>query len=62
MSALPRPMSLDREPPDLGQLELAELVALASGAEVAVCREMLEADPWLVRLESTGPEALALAH
>jgi DNA repair protein RadC len=62
MSALPRPVPVDRDPSDLARLELAELVALASGAELAACRSLVETDPWLVRLESTGPEALAAEH
>jgi DNA repair protein RadC len=74
MSALPRPTLVDRDPrarprlpsvggdPDPAQLGLAELAALASGAEVAACRALIDADPWLVRLESTGPAALAAEH
>jgi DNA repair protein RadC len=38
---------------------LAELAALASGADLAVCRTLVDADPWLVRLDATGPAALA---
>ena len=74
MSALPRPMLVDRDhrarprlrsvggDPDPAQLGLAELAALASGAEVAACRALIDADPLLVRLESTGPAALAAEH
>ena len=62
MSALPRPMPVDRDPSDLAQVGLAELVELASGAELSACRSLVEADPWLVRVESTGPEALAAEH
>ena len=59
MSALPRPLPLEG---GVGLLELAELAAVACGADLAVCRAVLEADPWLVRLESTGPEILAAEH
>lgn len=74
MSALPRPVLVDRAPrtrrrrrssgsaADPCQLGLAELAAAASGADVTVCRALIEADPWLVRLESTGPQALASEH
>jgi DNA repair protein RadC len=74
MPALARPVLVDRDPvarrrlrslasdPDPSQLGLAELTALASGAEVAACRDLIDADPWLVRLESSGPEALAREH
>lgn len=41
---------------------MAELAALASGADLAVCRALIDADPWLARLESTGPLALAAQH
>src|SRR4249919_3839443 len=59
--ATPRPRSSNREP-ELSLLGLAELAALASGADVATCRALIDADPWLVRLESTGPRALAMDH
>ncbi len=62
MSALPRPLPIDRGAVEVDRCGLAELMALASGADAAVCRLLLEADPWLVRLESTGPEALAAEH
>lgn len=74
MSALPRPLLVNRRQrsqprrraagldPDLSQLGLAELAALASGADASTCRALLEADPWLVRLETTGPVVLAAEH
>jgi DNA repair protein RadC len=74
MTAFPRPVLVDRDPralprlrssnrePELSQLGLAELAAVASGADVAACRALIDADPWLVRLESTGPQALAREH
>ena len=57
MSALPRPLRIDRGAPEVDRWGLAELMALASGADAAACRALLKADPWLVRLESAGPEA-----
>jgi DNA repair protein RadC len=48
--------------PDLSRLGLAELAALAAGADTATCRAMVDADPGLVRLVATGPAALAAEH
>jgi len=74
MSALPRPVLVGRGPgasrrqraaggdPDHSQLGLPELAAQASGADLAVCRALVDADPWLSRLESTGPLALAAEY
>ncbi|HEX6475225.1 MAG TPA: DNA repair protein RadC [Candidatus Limnocylindria bacterium] len=62
MSALPGPILVHRGPPDVAQLELAELMAQASGADPALCGALLAADPWLVRLESAGPESLVAEH
>lgn len=62
MSALPRPLRIDRGAPEVDRWGLAELMALASGADAAACRALLKADPWLVRLESAGPEAVAVEH
>jgi DNA repair protein RadC len=71
MSAFPRPVLVSGDPrsrarrrnpardPEPARLGLAELAALASGADVAACRALIDADPWLVRMEATGPSALA---
>ena len=48
--------------PDPGQLGLAELAAMASGLDLASCRRLIDADPRLVRLETTAPQALAAEH
>ena len=74
MSAVPRPVLVDGDPgrlwrrrrpqgdPDLSRLGLAELVARVSGADRSTCHALVEADPWLVHVESMGSDALAMQH
>lgn len=57
----PRPARARRDP-DLSRLGLAELAALAAGADPAACHQLVAADPWLARVESMGPDALAAEH
>jgi DNA repair protein RadC len=74
MAALPRPVLINDDPrvprraqvldpePDLSRLGVAELAALASGADARACQALVDADPGLVRLVATGPRTLASEH